>query len=454
MVYFVPGIIAIAVLLLVTRLQRYEKAAASDFVGAGLAAALGLAAYLLARSPMASGWEGQASLYGMAIGAFLGAIMHLLPDYKEFRGSAGFAVALMGIAAIQTPSMIDSRGMILGLLGGVGVVWLISASDRLAGLVLGATVLGSTHLFAKEIALEGTAEPIRLSVAMAMVWLLVSVGEAFAKGENRRLVRIAGGVGATMLVVFMGRNLLGVGQMWQPGLLGLGAAALVAWFVPKDEAKSGPYATAAALLWLGLCTVAVGFDRALGLPIMLFSAATMMVCLDRPGLLITLAPVVAMLLFRVMRLADPAAMRSIDLGQNYAVVGLLAGFLMVQLSGIWGATNRIARGLAGVTLALLVAACLVLMGGRGSLGLILGAALATAFVLREAEGGLRALASGLAVAGIGAGLHLGMLPFAAFDKEAKLQILIKIFVAAAIFAIASVAAARSKQEESLTHETA
>lgn len=451
MVYFAPGILAIAVLLFAARLRGSRPVATFDLVLSGTAIGLGLLAFFAA--PMAAR-EGIASLYGVAIGCLLCGLSGLLPDYEDFRGAIGFGIALIGIAAIQTPSLADSRQILLGLVGGAGLIRLLFPTPRLNGVLLATVILGVTHLFAKEVtASTGTIEPIRLSVAFAMVWLLVSVGEVFSAEKSKSMVRIGGGIIMTMLVLAFGRNLLGEGQLWQPGVLGLAAAGLTAWFISDADANPTPRIAASALLWLGLCTVATGFDRALGLPVMLFSGVTMLACLRRTDLLVTLAPVFAMTLFRVMRLADPEALRTIDLGQNYAVAGIIAGFLFVQIgTHITESYRREVQIAVGAACAGLVAASLIVMGGKGSVGLIIGASLACAMAVRNLSDGAKALAASLAAAGVTIGFHTLLMPYAGFDKTAKLQILIKVFVAVAIFAVAAVVLARSKEEVKSVHE--
>jgi hypothetical protein len=169
-----------------------------------------------------------------------------------------------------------------------------------------------------------------------------------------------------------------------------------------------------------------------------------------------MSPLVALLFYRMFLEMYPTETRQIDVGQQYAVMGIVAGVVLPIAVGSWiGRSAEKFKGLAKpaiavlagvIAIALLIAADFVL-GAKGTVGVLIGLSLAP-FVAGIAGGdrlGVLAAIGGLAAAVVAtfrfAAPHLLM------ERAEKIQILgWSIGVAIVLIAIAHFATKRNSGE--------
>lgn len=440
MTSLVAPVLSILALLVIVRLPKGATPGTLFVPGAIVAAVLSAAAFLIARMPSLAEWEGRLPLQGVAIGALLAILAGLVPDVKETRFAVGLTLGVLGIGLLNGIGIGELRTMALGMLGGLALVALLLPNERWDGVILGSTLAAFTHLFALGLAAKNPAlDPSRLPTALMLVWVLMAVAGVLCSPGIRSVVRTVVGLAGITFVLLSGQTLIQAPLHVGIGLIGFGAVSLIAWAIPARALVPSMLA-GAALLLLGLCTVASGWGENLGVALFLFAACTAVLGWDREDLIPVLAPVFVIVLFKLMREFDVEALRSIDLGQYYAVFGLVAGLLFGQLGGSMGEKwGRLCRTAMGAVVIILLAASLILMGGKGSVGLMIGAALS---LLWTVPGSSTRLAP-VSIFGLALALHPMLMPYAVFDKEAKLSILIWFFVAAAAFGLTAWATGRN-----------
>ena len=156
---------------------------------------------------------------------------------------------------------------------------------------------------------------------------------------------------------------------------------LVAWFTRGEEALSR--VVMGAILWIAVATAAYGYDRGFGMSIALMAGIGTSIALNKPRALLCLGPLVAIVIYRVFWQLHPESDRGFDIGQHYALMGLLLGALTPILAGEWlrseAASVRLAW-LAAILWILLMAAApvpvAIAFSDKGIVGYLIGLGLA------------------------------------------------------------------------------
>ncbi|MEO7454450.1 MAG: hypothetical protein ABIV13_06775 [Fimbriimonadales bacterium] len=338
--------------------------------GVGIGVLATFAAYFLeprtGRSPLAA----------MGMATLAGGVALLLPE--EMRMSVWLGMAIGGGIA----SACSAGGGSLG-------------SDRLAAFLIaavsGASALGSYR--------DGVdrAEMMPTLIGIIAVIALAAVNFGSLSKWVKWLIVAVILVGAAKLIAM---RFLFLGASFNVALGAVITAAVVAWLLENEDGKShGPFAIA-TLIWLAWSTVAFGLLQGLGLGISTVFAATFLLAAGSYRGLLSMASLVALLFYRTFLEMYPTETRQIDVGQQYAVMGIVAGVVLPIAVGSWlgraadrfsGFAKPAIAILAGViAVSMLIAADFVL-GAEGTVGVLIGLALAPF------------------VAGLGGGDRLGVL---------------------------------------------
>jgi hypothetical protein len=400
----------------------------------------------------------------LAIGALLGIAALAMPWLADHRIGLLGAVAGLVVAAadgLARPSRFSFPAAWLLTAGAVGLAYAtVPAPDSLnaavgvgAGLALGGALaggpsagvltIGATSILwtvalgeagrGREAALYGATVAVLAAFA-----LLVFV--ALARGSARRLAE--GGQWLVFLclmglVAIIAR--VSVPMPFVSILLGLLAPALVAWALPEGMgAGRGWSVGVAAALAIGASGVAFSEDKGFG--VALFALFVAAVGVDRPRAWMALSPIWLFAGFRAFRSLHPDASRALDIGQNYAILGIVLGIVAVLAVVDWAAvesrpTPSFAPA-AVLTLGVVLAGA-ALLGGKGAAGIAVGVALAPCVA------GLRGdatLGVGRAAAAALGGLVLGyaaIAPFLDWRRPEKIEALIAIATAGALLAVAT-----------------
>ncbi len=346
-----------------------------------------------------------------ALSALAGLIpgLHLAEFSRSFVGAAFGIILALGIRASETLSFderigrIIAAGLATAALGwaDIGATGAKEAYPGLLGLVLGAGI-GSLWLRGSS---KGQAGEPGLAFAVFMATgafanLLGMTGKTAQAGTMLMFVATL----AFLLETLFASNLKSVAQAWfrvaAIGLLVSGAwvlarrffflsdlgwvatgsalvALVVSWRLSGVNSNASEFLIA-SILWVALATVAFGLLKGFGIAVAALSGTACLVAYGSRAGVLSIAPLLALSGYRTFRVLHPDSSRAFDIGQHYALIGLLLGLLLALGLLEWTRSSRTgARGLASNLFAALLigtALCggLILLGTRGSVGMLFG----------------------------------------------------------------------------------
>jgi hypothetical protein len=289
------------------------------------------------------------------------------------------AVAAVGLVNLLRPAGASPHAQ-LGLVAGAGLsAWMLGIGAARQAMswpsqaaVLCAAFVACDFLGAKQ---PGTPIPqigLTLGVVVALsalaAGLLSLVRGQAAKAEMVTPATVLAVVLMAVLSQVLSRQFLGGPRL---GVTFVEAAALAAatlWLLPAQPRGTGLRFSLASLLWVAAGTVAFAQGRALAMSLVLTGAVATMLLLQAPRALLALGLLGSLTYYRVFRELFTDASRALDLGQHYALIGLLLAATLPLLLLEW--RRRVPADARG-PLEAVGGALFILM----SLGLPLGAAL-------------------------------------------------------------------------------
>lgn len=337
------------------------------------------------------------AILGLVIAIFLG-----LGPSKSGAKSASAGLCAGIALGVALPHFFLGTWMVpLLATAGLGVL-AASFGGRVQEALVGATV-GSLVALTRLSIPEGSPE--QTVVAPALLALVAAAGMAFGSESLKRMTPWAVGAVSAAVVFMAGGLTLSTG--W--GLvLGLLAAAVMLLTWPEGDKLDAGRAALYALLWLGVASVAFSEGRGLGLGLATFGGAALLIGAGRLDALAAASPLLAVFTWRAVRAIYPEVNRAFDIGQHYALIGLLVGIAaMVGLSladrSEAGTTRRFSAALLGLAAAIGFS---VVLGAKGAVGLLIGLIVGAWMAVFSGEPGRTPVAAGL---GLAAGLA-AMLP--------------------------------------------
>lgn len=400
--------------------------------GAAVAAA-GLVLFFTVGASL--GDAGRSAGWAFAAGALLAAASRILSSRTADRLAARaipLALAAFGVGVFvpETPS--DGPLVMTALVAGAALGALAgrAAGSGRGGLefALAAFALGAAC------ALGGIAEGDANRGAGVLLGLGGLLGLAIAgsllRGRPDRWAAALAIAIALGLAWLVGERVLFVGEVGLCATLGVATGIVVAWLIPEDRPTLPLAVVLAAVLWVGTATVAFGWARGYGVAVTVIGALVPLLALGARQAMVSVLPLVAILAYRLFREMAPEAARAIDIGQHYALLGVLLGIALPLLPLEWARSRReregfrfgLSAGLAVVAMVVALAGALVVLGSKGAVGLLLGAGVTGLVFGLRSERGLSgsalALAS-LAVVLVGHAL-LGDAPALSRDEKIRL----------------------------------
>ncbi len=164
-----------------------------------------------------------------------------------------------------------------------------------------------------------------------------------------------------------------------------GAAGIaVHWMMPANGESSNLRLGLAIIIWCSLATFAFGVLKSFGVALALAGASFTLLILANPRALASLASLMVLTLYRVFRSEHPDTYQAIDLGQHYALVGLILGAMAATLPLEWlrnhpeRAGRKASLGMVIWALYLLGAPAIVgvMLSERGMIGFLVGLGMA------------------------------------------------------------------------------
>lgn len=438
----IPGLgplgLVLAVALIVPWVGFSALTASKPEVGEVLAfmpyvsgAVLGAAGLLFFRSVRSDRWMAEVGCLGLAAAGLL------LMRGQDGATSASSAWSFMiGVAGVSMAGAALGHGQ-----GAAGLV---------AGAVAACTA-GSLAVF-KKLA-DPFAGPAALALA-AMIAAIIVAGAASMLKEKRVW---AGPIGVALFSLgggFAVQQIAGQSELLAICCV-VGVVSLaMAWAVPAEGSR-GLWLPVCALVWLGAATYALSQLQGYGMALAGLAAVACFLLLGRSDLLGALGPFLVLVIYRLFREGYGDLARSFDIGQHYAILGVLSATILgmaaheaakvVSDRSSWsGAAKTAALGLCFGILTLTAG---MVLGGKGAVGLLIGFAFVPVAGMLAGERGDLKLITSLAGAALVAGSYKALAPLTDLAKSEKQMWMLGAAVVAAILAAAAIYSNRSMGEQ-------
>lgn len=291
-------------------------------------------------------------------------------------GLGAFAVGAAGLFLGENPTtglLALVAGTNLGLIGASNASWLgiasfgVLATDRLGGLS------GTPNL-------ETAGQTIAIALGIACV--LASLGASMVKERGDALHPWIGTILTMGAAVLVAESYFQIASGMIVAAVA-GAAALVTHYTIRARGQTFGF-TLATLIWLGVATLTFGYAKGFGMALAwTIGVATLLFLGERRALLAT-GPLASLVAYRLFREYQKDAVRAFDIGQHYAVVGLVlaAGLalLLLEFGRTADAAKSPAKTEVGLDLGLIGALGLqvcafVLLSAKGAVGFLVGTGL-------------------------------------------------------------------------------
>ena len=284
---------------------------------------------------------------GMAVGVAAAGALHLLPA-----------------AALPTAGLALVAGTGLGALAVGGELAAVAAV-----LVVAADNLGMRHSQVPAAAFVGSQVGVAAAVgaflAAAFVSGLLPKGAAFLRPVVAGALVLLAGLYVAKTLNESGLNLC----------VGLGALAgiLVHFMMPDEEADASRVGLA-AVIGVGLATVAFGLGKGAGMALAALAAGGVLLAVENRRALLALGPFVGLVMYRVLREAGTGATRALDIGQHYTLLALVLGLTLPLLpfEGLRLRGGAARAALWGVVMVAAAPLVVVALGMRGGIGFVVG----------------------------------------------------------------------------------
>jgi hypothetical protein len=348
---------------------------------------------VLAASQFGEGQKGAMPLaFGFAagiVGAILAETMGRMPSQTGAgpAGSMGLGVALAGAVSLAPPPYLEpmQMGLALGLAVGAWVLcsgreggdgWSANAA-LFAGAVVAADALGRR---------AGGDHPGRTGVALGVVAVAIALVLGLLRGQRSDAwkppacaVLLAG---AGYLIV---DRYIWLADVWRV----FGAAAFVALalhllLASQERAKTLRFGLAAVIAVAG-ATLAFATLRGYGMAVALLGATSLLMTCNNARAMLALGPFAALVAYRLFREANVAASRAPDIGQHYALIGVLLGAMLIVVAleskrattRGGGAASALTSGLWSVLIAGAAVLGAAILAAKGYIGIVFGMGLGT-----------------------------------------------------------------------------
>lgn len=381
--------------------------------------------------------KGMPGLTEAAVAALAAAVVGVICAACE--GKGGFAVpAGLGLvlAAACTAMPFETRHLNqLGMLVGLGVA-AVFVGQRSVNLAVCSAVAAAVAVCDYLSAPAGTS-----TFAGSALGVVIAVGcliSQFGKSDLvRALIALAAMAAGAFLLkggVLQGTDL---GYLFLTGALVGGVAHML-----MDEEATSAKTLVCVVLWLGLATIGFSFGRGAGIAAALIGGLGVPIAFGNSRAVATAAPLIGIALYRMFRERYSTASDAVDIGQHYAMIGVILGIALPQLVQSWVAGRpgddakvAVAKVAWNVVLFAVPALTMMILGSNGLIGLATGLAFAAVVPTLHREASNVALPLSIGLAAL---VPLGFDWFqklADLTRDEKLKMLVWIGVAGAVAAL-------------------
>lgn len=381
----------------------------------------------------------------IVLGLVVGAIATLVGSRSTTSSAAKVA---WGVAFGSMAHLFGSQpgtGLAAAMLAGAGIASAIAGCSMTAlmlAVVVVADRIGGLGSPSAMMPLAGSV--FGLSIALSAV-----VSEVDKKNHILKLVAAIG------LPLVLGYLVTGVwlkdASLASCAMLGVGAGAVLHFLVSKDEAATSLTVGIASVISVGLATVAAALALGTGMAFSLMGAVSVLGILGNRKALLTLGPLFGLVMFRIFRTIYPETARAFDIGQHYALIGLLLGAILPLLLVDWDKTRKpamsfsIAALLWGAVVIVATPALMAFLGAYGTVGLLIGAGLAGVIEALRGGSSTKALGVSVGMGGIVLLTYGWMASAIDMTREDKVRVLIWAIVAIVILVAGIFGLSRQKE---------
>ena len=346
------------------------------------------------------GWRSEGMLagataagIGVALGCAVAAAAHVLEAVRGggtlHAGPVALAASGIALTALGSTAAVGPSQMGL-VVGAAAAAWILGSGAYASGAACCAALAASANMLG-DTAVGGHSSQAGTAVAVvaALGALIATVATRWVGTQRGALAAGAGVVGATLLMIaggwVLGHRYLYMGTAATLIMLGAAAGWVVHWAVSEErEEDAGEVRFAlGAVVSVALATLAFSALRGYGMALSTLSAASVLVIAGNTRALLSIGPALALVGYRVFRETHTDVSRAFDIGQHYAIVGILLGILGCMAIAAWrpkGAEQSPARAaavtLSAVALIAAIVAGAVFLGSKGVVGGLIGLGLA------------------------------------------------------------------------------
>ncbi len=253
-------------------------------------------------------------------------------------------------------------------------VWLAIVS----ALVLAADFMGQKYLNNE----PGGSTGAMMGLAAAIAAL---VGQLMNRSEKRAdpvlgFVPSMIAVGILLILGFVvGSRLVENTEAWMIFSGSVLAATILNWVIRPDGKDDTFTFLVATVIWIGIATLAFSHLKGYGMTIAATGAILTFAIFGNVRAMLSVGPLIGLAFYRVLRESHLDAVRALDIGQHYAVIGLGFGLVAALLPSEWitkrgtgSMQTSLGRLLWTIVLCLLPVAMSVVLGAKGMVGFVAG----------------------------------------------------------------------------------
>lgn len=406
--------------------------------------------------------DGISAGYGMGIGVCASAVAYglgLFGAQREAGRAAPIAIGALMVAVLPLfPGTPAPMAVVFGSAVGAWILSIGKSEDpnpwamRTAvaiGAIVAANALGAQLEQKAVTAHAGTMLAISLALAGVVLPLIPKIGRGLA------LVALTAGI-----AYLVGDKVFGIPETLVVCAAGALVALIVSWLIPDEEKPNTLRLSLATLIWISAGTAGFSQRQGFGMALLFLVAAATLLLMGNRRALLSMGPLGAIVFFRVFRETNLDATKALDIGQHYAMIGLVVGAVLPVLAQEWlttvarrGGLLALIGGLAWVLVLLgLPLGAAVIFGAKGVVGYLFGLGLASLAEGIKGERSAHALSLGLGLSGVMTLVYEGLQPHLDLTRDEKVKALMYIgaavVVAGLLIAVLSGEMVRPKEEVS------
>jgi hypothetical protein len=246
-----------------------------------------------------------------------------------------------------------------------------------------AVIISADYMGQKALANDtGATTGTMFGLAGAIAALIALVANRSEKKGAETLVSVPRFIAIAILLILgfvVGYRLVASQAAWMIFVGSVIAATVLHWTIRPDGKDDSLAFLVGSVIWIGIATLSFSYLQGYGMAIASAAAVLTLLILGNPRALLAAGPLVGLTFYRVLRESHLDAVRALDIGQHYAVIGVAFGVVVALLPSEWlerrtteTTASLVGRCLWALTLGLIPVAMSVVLGAKGIVGFIAG----------------------------------------------------------------------------------